>query len=690
MNANQPLTPDDPQLTAFALGELDGAQRDAVAAAVAADAVLAQAVEQIRADAQILEAALLAAEAEQAQQQQQPEPSQLSAALQAQIFRRLEQEHGAVDVANLDESEATVAATATATTATAAGVGSGTSVAAGTTEHHTVSAPVAFGRTANWNGFALPLAAGFAVLLCAWGIWWSGSPRNPMDGVAATYAFSDSSDLAQLGESESAAFAQRSNALMAARPWAYLPDGRAVSSSAMGQTPPWQWDDGKAPAGTSYFLAADFATKSLPESSFEAQPYAASPLAARVSAEPPVPSGFASVASLPAAAVAGAVAPAAPASVESLAAKQASSPAAIAPAAVLAEAEALVRPLAVDSDPLLADSSENATTTVAATATTAADSGADLGAAQQFAARATLPYSLPDSLADGLPPVTDEQTLLPESSAGIPSVVVSAPGVAPSISSSITPRLFAPAARQPITGGLVADSAASRSARAAAREARQASIEQLEAAAFTNVPLQLVQSGAEPAAVAATAVAEQANQASQSAALPASSAVGSAAVQHSAAGSAGSRQSSADARESASTVAAAAGGSSAPVRTLDLGNRYVQVLLWVESGHLPELARSEVSAIVRAAAVCYGFVSESNVGRQGQGLSDAQLEALEKQSALLRAVRGYLLLLSERPADARLKLAAIAEQLQELKRTVDNPGIDDLLAMIAATRALLP
>ena len=54
------LSPDDPQLTAYALGELEGADRAAVAAAVRDDPALRVAVEEIRATAARMEAALAA------------------------------------------------------------------------------------------------------------------------------------------------------------------------------------------------------------------------------------------------------------------------------------------------------------------------------------------------------------------------------------------------------------------------------------------------------------------------------------------------------------------------------------------------------------------------------------------------------------------------------------------------------
>ncbi|MCF3652528.1 vWA domain-containing protein [Synoicihabitans lomoniglobus] len=56
----QTLTPDDPRLTAFALGELDGAEAMAIAAAVAADPLLTAAVEEIRATMLTLEDVLAA------------------------------------------------------------------------------------------------------------------------------------------------------------------------------------------------------------------------------------------------------------------------------------------------------------------------------------------------------------------------------------------------------------------------------------------------------------------------------------------------------------------------------------------------------------------------------------------------------------------------------------------------------
>mgnify|MGYP003331755253 FL=1 len=54
------LTPDDPRLTAFALGELDGDERAAVSAAIAASPDLQAVVDEIRATAAQLESALAA------------------------------------------------------------------------------------------------------------------------------------------------------------------------------------------------------------------------------------------------------------------------------------------------------------------------------------------------------------------------------------------------------------------------------------------------------------------------------------------------------------------------------------------------------------------------------------------------------------------------------------------------------
>jgi len=58
--STQPFSPDDPQLTAYALGELDPAERAAVEARLRDDAAARAAVEAIRATAQQLEAALAA------------------------------------------------------------------------------------------------------------------------------------------------------------------------------------------------------------------------------------------------------------------------------------------------------------------------------------------------------------------------------------------------------------------------------------------------------------------------------------------------------------------------------------------------------------------------------------------------------------------------------------------------------
>src|SRR5476649_2770760 len=60
MNPFTPLTPDDPRLTAYALGELEGDEQAAVAAALAADPALQATVDEIRATAGRLEAALAA------------------------------------------------------------------------------------------------------------------------------------------------------------------------------------------------------------------------------------------------------------------------------------------------------------------------------------------------------------------------------------------------------------------------------------------------------------------------------------------------------------------------------------------------------------------------------------------------------------------------------------------------------
>jgi secreted protein with Ig-like and vWFA domain len=57
---NLSLTPDDPRLTAFALGELEGPERDQVAAAITANPALQSVVDEIRATASQLESALAA------------------------------------------------------------------------------------------------------------------------------------------------------------------------------------------------------------------------------------------------------------------------------------------------------------------------------------------------------------------------------------------------------------------------------------------------------------------------------------------------------------------------------------------------------------------------------------------------------------------------------------------------------
>src|SRR4051812_49373479 len=59
MNENK-ISPDDPKLTAYALGELEGEQRMAVEAALQGDAVAQAAVEEIRATAAWMKAALAA------------------------------------------------------------------------------------------------------------------------------------------------------------------------------------------------------------------------------------------------------------------------------------------------------------------------------------------------------------------------------------------------------------------------------------------------------------------------------------------------------------------------------------------------------------------------------------------------------------------------------------------------------
>lgn len=130
------------------------------------------------------------------------------------------------------------------------------------------------------------------------------------------------------------------------------------------------------------------------------------------------------------------------------------------------------------------------------------------------------------------------------------------------------------------------------------------------------------------------------------------------------------------------------------IRRLDLANRYVQMKLWVEAGQLPPSATVDVDAIVRGAAQVYASGTLRRLRSRSLPVVEGEITAeelgqLESQSPLLQSVRTYALLLKQGPPDAAAQLDALIARVAERSKVVGSRSARDFLKLLRATRALL-
>lgn len=658
MSPNEPLSPDHPLLTAFALGELEGTACTEVAQAVAGDPQLEQAVQQIRAQAGLLRSGYEKARAEQ-------EP--LSAGLAERVAERLEQ--------------------TSATPCFNAALGEGTAPALASWRR-----PLRNGRLPMlwWSPFVVPTAATFTALAAVGTLWWGGLG---MDKSATAYPLSARQQASAAAQSDAeAAMDSRSTytPLTTVLPVQALMRNDYVPEALATQPPAAPAQQRSAPRHGPVVTATGLGLRDLPgiaERALTTQNMEAEAASFRLSARDdlfaPRPWAYLPIGSL--------------SEEEALVEGKAvelvadTAPATPLPAAekrwakrVGAFARGADRPTADLAGGVL--SAKNDMTAASAPAPAPYQLQVRQMWSQAQAAEAPAYVPPPQTPAEAKNAVISTAELVAEAAALVRPINQSTPmgetALNGAIAATATPATAAPTIATAATAIPAPATAATVAEELPAQKLQQADT---SATATAALPEPVKYSAQTIAALEASAFGEMFPSAGSPARPPVSSPARSSV-------SPPARLPATVADSTPASVRMARAGAVPPPRSAsaDLGSAYVQLRLWVEAGALPPPDLVNIDAVVRdAAAEELTRSGGRSAGARAATLDSTELVELEARVPLIAAVRAYARILRERPADGEAQLAELEAQLRALPQQRNNRRVQRFLKLLAETQQLM-